>query len=647
MISSIRRLGLLAAFVAIGSLSLAVTDDQQIQISRALNSPTLAVKYSGVHASLVELRLNGESFGTRSVDEAAANGETTFSLDVLALKDGDNDVEIRLYDDSGHLVGTEKTVITADQTTKSPIFLTTPKVGDNVMGPVEITVGFGRDFKNSYVSFFIDNQFKAMMNFPPFTYVWDTSREANGWHELEAWVVDDTSATFKTRKVRVFVNNPGGHTYRIMPPASKPAAKPASKPVYKPAKVVPVLPEPVLDLTASPNSVAAPISGMTAPLKPIAQATSVLSVAKTTALPPAVLGFVAQNGVRPHLEGHSSDVKAAPMPPSVATSARVMTPTGKRFVAAKPVPSTQVAKPAVIQAKPVESVTPSVAEVRAAAANPVAADVKATPAQPKILAVTSPVPSSVSRPSTVVAPSMPVVPAVQKTSPVAEPKPAALDQGTLLALAPATRPEVVATNYKPLVLDMTGEGMVARPHTIVHPATPVLPKPIVSAQPAVTEAAMTSLATTDSVIRKPAPAKPAAKPTHHAKLITVEYGTKLPIHSDYEIVYAGKALSFDVAPTIHQGVPVTPFRHLIEHAGGDVNWEAADKEIQASTDGRDIWLKIGDRIAKINTLSVELELAPYIQAGRTIVPLSFIKSALNVDIDYDKATGHVLITPKK
>lgn len=192
--------------------------------------------------------------------------------------------------------------------------------------------------------------------------------------------------------------------------------------------------------------------------------------------------------------------------------------------------------------------------------------------------------------------------------------------------------------------------MVARPAPApAQPSAPVVPASTPTA-PAVTSAAMTSMGSTDSVIKSVpvVAAKPmAVRPAHHAKLITVEYGTRLPIHSTYSIVYNGNPLTFDVAPSVVQGVPVTPFRHLIEHAGGDVKWEPADHEVEATTDGKTIWLKIGDKVARIDSLAVQLELAPFLQGGRTIVPLSFIKKALNVDIDYDKVTGHVLITPKK
>ncbi len=308
MISSpIKRLGMLAAFVSVAAGSLASIDrSQQIKIDRAINSPTLAVKYNGVHAALIELRINGESFGTRTANEAASSGETSFSINVLSLHDGDNDIEIRLYDKSGHMVGSEKTVITTDSDTKGPVFLSTPKVGDNVLGPCEITVGFGRDLKNSYVSFFVDNQFKSMMNFPPYTYVWDTTRESNGWHEVEAWVVDDTSATYKTRKVRVFVNNPGGHTYRPLvtaPAATKAAAKPIITKSIKTTKL-PSLPDP---RAVSANSVGTNVLASQAPIKSMVTATAVASAAKTMAMAPtAVVGLVTDNAVRAQLEGQAA-----------------------------------------------------------------------------------------------------------------------------------------------------------------------------------------------------------------------------------------------------------------------------------------------------------------------------------------------------
>ena len=205
----------IAGAAAVAASASAFSLDPDIMIDRALNSPTLTVRYTGVNAVLVELRLNGESISTRAVSSLKASGETNFTLTVADLKDGDNEVEIRLYDRTGKLVGKDKTNISSEQSNRGPVFLQAPKIGAAVQGPVEIKVGFTKELRNSYVSFFVDGNFKSMTNYPPFTFTWDSEREANGWHEIEAWAIDETSETHKTKKVRVFVNNPGGRTNRV------------------------------------------------------------------------------------------------------------------------------------------------------------------------------------------------------------------------------------------------------------------------------------------------------------------------------------------------------------------------------------------------------------------------------------------------
>jgi hypothetical protein len=82
---------------------------------------------------------------------------------------------------------------------------------------------------------------------------------------------------------------------------------------------------------------------------------------------------------------------------------------------------------------------------------------------------------------------------------------------------------------------------------------------------------------------------------------------------------------------------------LLESYGGDVKWTHETKEVNGDADGQLIWFKIGDPEAKVNGQSVFLETAPFIEKGRSIVPLSFMTQALNLNIQYDANTGHVLI----
>jgi len=456
--TGIKRMCLLAGAVVLGSVANAFFYDATITIDRAINSPTLTVRYSGANATMVELRINGVSMGTRSVSGLKAAGETNFKIDFSMLTEGDNRVEVRLFNKAGKLVGTEKTIISTDSDSKGPVFLSVPKVGTTVQGPVAIKLGFGKDMKNVYVSFFIDNQFKSMLNTPPFDYLWDSSKESNGWHELEAWVLDSSSTTFKTPKVKVFVNNPSGQTQRE---------------------------DPTTDTTIEISTIGN-------------------KTGKTVGL---------GNEAGPRSNGKTGG--------TVATSSNGNNIAPKASITSKNPMKVSIGNPSGIK----NTVIPSLITMG-----------------PKHLTPT----------------------------------------GTRVAYSTST----------------AGTTAV---------------KAVVSA----------------------------------TRMVQITRGQRLPNLPTYSILLNSKFVEFDVNPRVENGVPLTPFRHLLQQAGGEVNWEHASKIIDAKAEGRTIWIKIGDKLAKVNNLPVDLELAPFIENGRTIVPLSFIQQSLNVNVEYDPETGHVLITAKK
>jgi hypothetical protein len=96
-------------------------------------------------------------------------------------------------------------------------------------------------------------------------------------------------------------------------------------------------------------------------------------------------------------------------------------------------------------------------------------------------------------------------------------------------------------------------------------------------------------------------------------------------------------------PRVVDGVALTPFRHLFEHVGGKVGWNNTDKVVDAKGLGQDVQFRIGQDFATVNGSQVGLERASFLESGRAIVPLSFVQRLLNVDIQYDPATKHVLI----
>jgi hypothetical protein len=316
-----RRFAALAGLAAIAASASALSIDPQISIDRALNSPTLAVRYTGVTATLVELRINGASVGTREVSGGRSLGETSFTIDLDSLKNGDNLVEICLFDRTGKLVAQDKTNISMEKASKGPVFVEAPKPGASVMGPVEINIGFGEKLGKSYVSFFVDGTFKSMTNFPPYNFVWDTEKETNGWHEIEAWAIDENNETHKSGGVRLFVNNPGGRTNR-----------PGVSSAVVPTRNVPRN----LDLL-----------GADAGVRAIGAATSALPTKGATpqGLPPAVVERMVpiSNAVRAAVSGANA-VRPLAVANALATGPKSLVPTGRR-VAGMALPTT-VANPA-------------------------------------------------------------------------------------------------------------------------------------------------------------------------------------------------------------------------------------------------------------------------------------------------------------
>ncbi|MBS1724589.1 MAG: hypothetical protein JSS66_16730 [Armatimonadetes bacterium] len=454
---------------------------QEVVLTKAGDSKTLTVRYNGAKATLVELRINGVSVATRAVSGDATTGETNFTMDTTKLKDGDNVVQVRLYGADGAVLATEQTHVSMDRTASGPVFLSKPRSGDSVQGMVEISVGFKYEMKNSYVSFFVDDQFQSLKNYAPYNFLWDTNKITNGWHEVEAWVVDDASNTFRTQRMRIFVNNPGGRTERMTSPVNGNFEPRTSG--SKPAE------------TAKPVTTQKPVE------------------TKATAASPALTALVPSSNQFEPVVSKRSGTKAVTYEQGLATGQRVMRPTGNR----------DVAKPVNTEKTKASAVTPGV-------------------------------------------------------------------------------PSAGAQQTSKAVVDVRPSETVA-----VH-------------SPATTSAATSG------------------------KPVSITFGTKLPDIGYFPILINGEPVEFDVMPRVTDGIALTPFRHLFEHVGGSVKWQAQDKVVTGNGLGQDVRFRIGDDFGLLNGDRVSFERPSFIENGRSIVPLSFVQRLLNVEVQYDPNTKHVLIT---
>jgi hypothetical protein len=499
------KMSVLAGAVALGAVAQASffsVLDVRILLDKASNGSTLTVRYTGGKAELAELRINGVSKATRALSSEADRGETSFDLQGAWLNDGQNLVEIVLIDKSGKVIGKQKTTVEVDRTADGPVYISSPKNGATVQGAIEIKLGFATAMSNIYASFFMNGDFKSIRNYPPYSFVWDTTRADNGWHELSATIVDQSGSTFKTNPIRIFVNNPGGRTNRNTTPATNPALPKTSEAVSPEATPKSIDLSPAVEPVAAGTGKASGLKGTNAAGEMVAGAKgSPVSPALRGA--PAVPAAIAQTG-------KSVGTKAMTPDYGVNMTGKLMTPTGNRVLATQ-----------------------------------------------------------------------------------TELKGATGSEKTLKTVPPATEPSTLAR---------------------IEPKEPKIKTPTTKAEP---------------------------------KLIAIEPGVKVPNLGQLTVLFNSTTVAFDVAPRVMAGIPIAPFRHLFEENGGKVEWVHELKQVRAFDASTEVIFTIGSKDVALNGKKIGIEVTPFLERGRSMVPLSFIKEVLNVDVKVDPKSGHVLITAEK
>src|SRR5690625_1020661 len=108
------------------------------------------------------------------------------------------------------------------------------------------------------------------------------------------------------------------------------------------------------------------------------------------------------------------------------------------------------------------------------------------------------------------------------------------------------------------------------------------------------------------------------------------------------IVVDGTVL-LDLAPEMIEGRMMVPMRPIFEALGAEVTWSGELQAVYASKDDREVYLEIGKRQGMLGLRSVQLEVAPYVIQGRTMVPLRFVSESLGAEVNWDAATKTAFI----
>jgi len=153
-------------------------------------------------------------------------------------------------------------------------------------------------------------------------------------------------------------------------------------------------------------------------------------------------------------------------------------------------------------------------------------------------------------------------------------------------------------------------------------------------------------ATVKTAVRQTTPAFPKM----HALRVHLPIGmmsSLLRSAGQRTILFNHTTVTMDRPLTVQNQVLFGPLRQIFEQGGGTLTWQSASGTVRARSATKNILLTMGDTHAQVNAKQITLDGKPYLLMGRTMVPLSFIGLALDATVQFDPATGHLLVISHK
>jgi LysM repeat protein len=620
------RLALAVCLIAIPALAAASETAPEVVITSPEEGLTLASQTVTVVATFaaqedavveaVELVIDNATIEARAIDPPQAGGTVSFIWAARDHADGDHTMCVRAIDSHGEVGKTTITVLLQRELPRpgEGVRIVSPADEATVSGEQRVQVEIDEPELARYVIFLIDDVFKAMSNVQPFTYMWDTTRYLNGPHALKAKAYLGGQWEAISPVVRVNVNNPSG-------PTAMRAPKPAASPMEGPARAgTPTFPPAMR--TESPTPMPAPVAvpdqevavpgtapfvspsgDLITPAAPaLPQPTATFEPIEVAALPPAAQTAPVPVGM-PLGPAASADVASIPAADVLAAPA----------LSARP-PTAAPLEIALLSAEPVHSPAPAAPEAPATDA-PLAAETR-TPAQ---------APLEVALLEVEAAPALSLPPAEVAPAPaVIEAVPAA-DAQVVEATPPATADIEIA----------------------MLPPRPVerKPAPRVTAEPLPAPVEVVYVVQSGDWLNRIA-AEVGVTANEIARANNLENPSLL--RPGQTLVIPTASLYFDRRPVISEvptvivaGQAITPFRPVIEEAGGQVMWDGSERRASALARGHEIAVTIGSDQAQVDGGQVAMGAPAALRSDRTVVPLRFLGDALDLVLQYEDGIIHL------
>lgn len=105
-----------------------------------------------------------------------------------------------------------------------------------------------------------------------------------------------------------------------------------------------------------------------------------------------------------------------------------------------------------------------------------------------------------------------------------------------------------------------------------------------------------------------------------------------------------EAKANDVAPVIRNDRTMLPIRFVAEALGATVLWDGEKQLVTISNESLKIEITIGESVAFVNGVEVELDSPAFIENDRTYLPLRFVAENLGANVEWIEESQQVVIT---
>lgn len=120
-----------------------------------------------------------------------------------------------------------------------------------------------------------------------------------------------------------------------------------------------------------------------------------------------------------------------------------------------------------------------------------------------------------------------------------------------------------------------------------------------------------------------------------------------PSGDQVQIFIDEKYIETDIPAKTVQGRTMIPIRSVAAALGADVGWEDATQQVTLKRAGTTIVMTLGSKTALVNGEPVEMDIAPYTEQDRTLLPVRYVAEFFGQKVGWEDKTHRVRITEDK